>query len=76
MKEIDPDNLEVFHIPDSILQEIYELTGEFDSSKGFILACVGQEGKPFVYSRASSDVVLLGLHKALEEYLMSRGPDE
>jgi hypothetical protein len=70
MKDIDPENLETFHIPESVLNELFELTGESESNRGFLLACVGQDGKPFIYSKAASQVIELGIRKAVEEYLI------
>lgn len=70
MKDVDPENLEEFKIPDSILDEIYELTGESSSNRGLLLVCVGQDGRPFIYSRAENPVIELGLRKSLEQYLM------
>tara|TARA_B110000495_G_C22932208_1_gene544999 strand:- start:814 stop:1068 length:255 start_codon:yes stop_codon:yes gene_type:complete len=69
MNNIDPDNLETFHIPEGVLQELFELTGESESSRGFVLACVGQDGRPFIYSKSASQVIELGIRKALEDYL-------
>ena len=70
MKPIDPENLETFQIPESVLNELFDLTGESESNRGFLLACVGQDGKPFIYSKSSSQVIELGIRKALEEYLI------
>ena len=70
MKDIDPENLETFHIPESVLNELFELTGESESNRGFLLACVDQDGKPFIYSKAASQVIELGIRKAVEEYLI------
>ncbi|MDB4348290.1 hypothetical protein OAA62_00080 [bacterium] len=69
MENLDPENLESFKIPDSILNEIYELTGESSSNRGYLLACVGQDGRPFIYSRSETQVIELGIRKALEQYL-------
>lgn len=71
MSNIDPENLETFHIPESILNELFELTGESESNRGYLLACVGQDGRPFIYSKSASQVVELGIRKALEEYLVN-----
>lgn len=70
MKDIDPDNLKGFQIPETFLSELFELTGESESSRGFILGCVGQDGRPFVYAKASSPVIDLGLRKSMEDYLI------
>lgn len=68
MKEPDFENLPSFQIPESILSEIYDLTGESENSRGFILFCVGQNGSPFIYKKSSNQVIELGLIKAMEEY--------
>lgn len=70
MDDIDPENLQVFKIPESILEEIYELTGDSASNRGFLLACVGQDGRPFIYTRSENQVIDMGIRKAVEEYLM------
>tara|TARA_Y100001938_G_scaffold137996_1_gene202928 strand:+ start:2321 stop:2572 length:252 start_codon:yes stop_codon:yes gene_type:complete len=70
LKDIDPDNLKDFQIPESFLSELFELTGDSESSRGFILGCVGQDGRPFIYAKASSPVIDLGLRKSMEEYLV------
>ena len=76
MKDIDPDNLSEFQIPESFLNELFELTGESENNRGFLLACVGQDGRPFIYSKAASPVVELGVRKAMEEFLVeSQGHD-
>lgn len=74
-KNIDPDNLNTFFIPNSFLDELFELTGESETNRGFILACVGQDGKPFIYSKSGSDVVHMGLRKSLEEFLTASSED-
>jgi hypothetical protein len=70
LKNIDPENLEAFNLPDSVLGKLFELTGESEQSRGFLLACVGQDGRPFIYSKSSSQVVEMGLRKSMEEYLL------
>ena len=76
MKDIDPDYLSEFQIPESFLYELFELTGESENNRGFLLACVGQDGRPFIYSKAASPVVELGVRKAMEEFLVeSQGHD-
>ena len=76
MEDIDPDNLEAFHLPEGFLNELFEMTGESESNRGFLLACVGQDGRPFIYSKSASPVVELGIRKAMEEFLVeSQGHD-
>ena len=48
-QDIDPDNLPSFQLPDSVLDEIYELTGNGDQhNKGFVMAYVSADGRPLV----------------------------
>jgi len=68
---INPENLNVFSIPEAMLQKLFEFTGDADHSKGFILAYVDQEGKPMVYTRSQNQIIEMGLRKALEKYLIS-----
>ncbi len=68
---IDPENLDSFSIPESLLEKLFELTGDADHSKGFILTYVNQSGKPMVYTRSQNQIVEMGLRKALEKYLIS-----
>ena len=76
MKDINPEDLEEFQIPESFLQELFELTGESESNRGFLLVCVGQDGRPFIYSKSASAVIELGIRKAMEEFLVeSQGHD-
>lgn len=68
---IDPENLNIFSIPEAMLEKLFEFTGDADHSKGFILAYVDQQGKPMVYTRSQNQIIEMGLRKALEKYLIS-----
>ena len=68
-EEIDPENLDDFQLPESILSQLFELTGCTDGDSGFILAYVGQIGQPAIVTKTSSGIVEMGLRKALEQYL-------
>lgn len=67
---IDPENLNIFSIPDAMLEKLFEFTGDADHSKGFILAYVDQQGKPMVYTRSQNQIIEMGLRKTLEKYLI------
>ena len=67
---IDPENLGNFVMPDSILEKIFDLSGDANQSKGFILAFVDQDGKPIVFTRTQNQIIEMGLRKALENYLI------
>ena len=69
-KNNNEEDFQDFFIPESFLKELYDLTGNFDSNRGFLLACVGQDGRPFVYSKSANEIVELGIQKALENYLI------
>ena len=67
---VDPENLGVFSIPESMLQKLFEFSGDADHSKGFILAYVDQNGKPMIYTKSQNQIIEMGLRKALEKYLI------
>lgn len=69
MSDINPEDLSSFEMPESLLDKIFDLSGEGDQNKGFILAFVTQEGKPIVYTRAQNQIIEMGLRKSLEKYL-------
>ena len=71
MSKIDPDNLPAFQIPADMLEKLYEFTGDVsDSSKGFMLAYTDQHGAPMIICKAGSQIVEMGIRKALEKYLI------
>ena len=68
---IDPDNLPLFQLPESFLKKMFDLTGSgSDENRGFVLSYVSHDGRPVVYARAETQIVDMGLRKALERYLM------
>ncbi len=68
--DIDPENLDSFAIPETLLKQLFEFSGDGDHSKGFILAFVTQKGNPLVYTKAQNQIVEMGLRKSLEKYLI------
>jgi len=61
-----------FKIPENYFNKLFEFTGSTDeSSKGFIVAYVNQEGCPLIYTKIASPIVQMGLMKALENYIDS-----
>lgn len=69
--EIDPENLNPFQIPDRFLDQLFEFSGgQDDSAKGFMLCFVDQTGNPTILTRASSQIIEMGMRKALEKYLI------
>tara|TARA_B110000196_G_C20897581_1_gene544370 strand:+ start:308 stop:574 length:267 start_codon:yes stop_codon:yes gene_type:complete len=65
----DPNNIPEFVLPDKLLEQIYEFSGTGDSAKGFLLAFVGQNGSPAIYTKTDTQIVEMGLRKAVEQYL-------
>ena len=57
-----------FSIPDSFLEKMYEFTGGGDNG-GFILAYVNPAGNPMINCKIGSQIVEMGLRKALERFL-------
>ena len=69
-EDIDPENLPMFQLPDAFLNKIFDLTGGgAEKDRGFVLSYVTHDGRPIVYARAETQIVELGLRKALEKYL-------
>jgi hypothetical protein len=71
MNDFDPEDLPLFQIPQSILDKIYEFTGNSsEGSKGFLMVYPDQNGTPVVYGRCGSQIVEMGIRKSLEQYLI------
>jgi hypothetical protein len=57
-----------FVIPESFLEKMYEFTGNGEDG-GFILAYVNQRGKAMINCKIGSQIIEMGLRKALERFL-------
>lgn len=69
--EIDPENLSPFQIPESFLEQLFEFTGgPNDESKGFMLCYTDQNGSPMILCKIGTQIIEMGLRKALEKYLI------
>lgn len=77
MKKIqESDGFKNFKIPENYFNKLFEFTGADESSKGFIVAYVSQDGCPMIYSKIASPIVEMGLIKAIEKYLDEMDKDE
>ncbi|MBK27184.1 MAG: hypothetical protein CME70_24485 [Halobacteriovorax sp.] len=74
--DFDPEDLNQFNIPTSFLDQLVEFTGADDTSRGYILSYVDQYGNPMVLSRFSTQIIEMGLRKALEKYLIQAEESE
>ena len=68
---INFDDLKEFHMPDELLNKLYDCTGSGAGTEGFILCFNKQDGSPEIIHMAAGETVLLGLQKYLESYLES-----
>lgn len=68
-KDSQSDNFKQFKIPENYFNKLYEFSGSDESSKGFIVAYVSQDGCPMIYTKVANPIVEMGLVKALEKYL-------
>ena len=68
-KDSQSENFKQFKIPENYFNKLYEFSGSDESSKGFIVAYVSQDGCPMIYTKVASPIVEMGLVKALEKYL-------
>jgi len=75
MEEFEPEEQPEFSIPDSLVNKLYELSGDSDKYKGLIIACVTEKGYPMIYSRFDSVITELGLKKAMSDYLLRTNND-
>ena len=75
-KEQNSENFKHFKIPENYFNKFFEFTGSDDSSKGFIVAYVSQDGCPVIYTKVASSIVEMGLRKALEKYLIEAENNE
>lgn len=77
MKKIqESEGFKNFKIPENYFNKLFEFTGADESSKGFIVAYVSQDGCPMIYSKIASPIVEMGLIKAIEKYLDEMDKDE
>ena len=71
MSQINPDDLPAFQVPQDLLNQLYEFTGSSsEGSKGFLMAYTDQSGSPMIFCRAGSQIVEMGIRKALGKYLI------
>ena len=67
--DMNEEEFPKFEIPESTLMQFFELTGRPESHKGFVLAYVNEEGCPVIFSKTDSQIVDMGLQKALGQFL-------
>jgi hypothetical protein len=70
VNEFNPEEIPEFRVPQQLLEKIFELSGESEHNRGFILAMVDQTGKPVVFTKSQNQIVDMGLRKSLEKYLI------
>jgi hypothetical protein len=66
---IDPENLSKFSLPESIISQLFELTGSGQGDSGFILSYVNQDGIPSIITKTNSAIIELGLRQSLTQYI-------
>jgi len=69
-EEFDPEKIQEFAIPTSLLERLYDFTGSTTKDRGFCLSYVTQSGEVMVIHKADSQIIDLGLRKGLEKYLI------
>ena len=72
----DPENIDSFTIPESFLKKLYDFTGSSEKDRGLCLAYVNQNGQVMVIQKAESQIIDLGLRKALEKFLIDMEESE
>tara|TARA_Y100000361_G_C11161802_1_gene347919 strand:- start:7882 stop:8184 length:303 start_codon:yes stop_codon:yes gene_type:complete len=74
--DFNPEELSDFKVPQKLLEKIFELSGDSEHNKGFILCMVDQTGKPLVFTKSQNQIVEMGLRKSLEKYLIELEENE
>ena len=64
-------DLPKFHMPQNLIDQLYELSGNADKYKGVILGYISEDGVPLIYAKYDSQIIEFGMRKALEKYLDS-----
>mgnify|MGYP006226705697 CR=1 FL=1 len=72
----NPEDITEFCIPDSFLKRLYDFTGSSEKDRGFCLAYVNQIGQVMVIQKAESQIIDLGLRKAIEKFLIDMEESE
>ena len=75
-KDFNEGNFPSFVLPESILKQLFEFSGSTIGNRGFMLAFVCQDGSPMVYTKADSQIIELGLRKAVEKYIIESEESE
>lgn len=69
-EEFNIDDLPEFHVPDSFFNTLYEFTGTGGKTEGgYMIAYVTHDGKPVVKTRSGSQIIEMGLRKAMFTFL-------
>lgn len=69
MSDVNKEEYRKFKIPDKFFDKLFEFTGSDESSKGYILVYVDQDGCPIIRTETSSAIIEMGLRKALGRFL-------
>lgn len=67
--DFNEENLPQFVLPQSFLNQLFDMSGSTEGTRGFLLAFVNQDGSPMIYTQAENQIVEMGLRKALETFL-------
>jgi hypothetical protein len=68
--DFNEENLPQFVLPQSFLNQLFDMSGSTEGTRGFLLAFVNQDGSPMIYTQAENQIVEMGLRKAIEKYLI------
>ena len=62
--------LNTFVLPEAFLEQLFDFSGSTEGNRGILLAFVNQNGDPMIFSKSDSQIIEMGLRKALERYLL------
>ena len=68
--DLDPQGLPAFSLPPKLIDQLYEFSGNSEGTRGFVLVHINQDGTPVVYFKSDTQIIELGLRKAMEQFIL------
>lgn len=63
---------QIFAIPESFFDRLYEFTGSNEEMRGFVLAYISAENAPVIKSICRNPTIEMALHKTMGDFLNSQ----
>lgn len=63
---------QIFAIPESFFDRLYEFTGSNEEMRGFVLAYISADNAPVIKSICRNPTIEMALHKTMGDFLNSQ----